>query len=521
MIKIEMPAEEVREVGLIGDFFCGAGGASLGIEQFCGRPVDFAINHDKVAIGLHSRNHPSTYHMTEDIFTTEIENFVSGRKVSLLWASPDCTHFSRAKGKTPRKASIRMLPFAIYFHADKIRPEVICMENVTEIQGWCPIEDREDQPGYGQPVKELKGVCYECFVSHMTQGRFMPDGRPYDVPKTCKYFCDKCQVVKEHYNHCLGYEMEWKELCAADYGAPTTRRRWYAILRCDNRPIRWPLPTHSKEGAGNLQSWVPASSVLDLEDYGQSIFGRKKPLAENTLKRIAKGLEKFVFHDEKPFLIHVNHSGEGFRGQSLEEPLPTLTRKLGMGVVNVKTMEMEQFLLKYYKSDVGQPLDIPLHTVTTSPGHFGLITVRMADKEASVDENILRKASEVSQFLLAYYGKDIGQELDQPLRTIVTKDRFSLVTVVHSNKILLDICLRMLSPDELKRGNGFSDDYDISHDTFWHRIPIHEQTAKIGNAVVPVMAQSIVEANCPYLKQGERIPFVKISQEISGQYSFA
>ena len=142
--------QDKNERGLVGDFFCGAGGASVGIEEF-GVKVDFAVNHDQTAIRLHSRNHPSTYHMTEDIFTSEVERFVAGRKVSLIWASPDCTHFSKAKGKTPRKQGIRMLPYAVYFHAAQIHPEVICMENVAEIQGWCPIENREDVPGFGQP----------------------------------------------------------------------------------------------------------------------------------------------------------------------------------------------------------------------------------------------------------------------------------------------------------------------------------------------------------------------------------
>lgn len=146
--------QDKNERGLVGDFFCGAGGASVGIEEF-GVKVDFAVNHDQTAIKLHSRNHPETYHMTEDIFTSEVERFVAGRKVSLIWASPDCTHFSKAKGKTPRKQGIRMLPYAVYFHAAQIHPEVICMENVAEIQGWCPIEDREDVPGFGQPVKVL------------------------------------------------------------------------------------------------------------------------------------------------------------------------------------------------------------------------------------------------------------------------------------------------------------------------------------------------------------------------------
>lgn len=232
--------QDKNERGLVGDFFCGAGGASVGIEEF-GVKVDFAVNHDQTAIRLHSRNHPSTYHMTEDIFTSEVERFVAGRKVSLIWASPDCTHFSKAKGKTPRKQGIRMLPYAVYFHAAQIHPEVICMENVAEIQGWCPIEDREDVPGFGQPVKSLTGICYKCFVTHMSHGKLEPDGRIADAPAECRRFCDKCQVVRDGYTKCLGYDFDSRELCAADYGAPTTRKRWYAVIRSDHRAIRLSL----------------------------------------------------------------------------------------------------------------------------------------------------------------------------------------------------------------------------------------------------------------------------------------
>lgn len=430
------PLQDKNERGLVGDFFCGAGGASVGIEEF-GVKVDFAVNHDQTAIRLHSRNHPETYHMTEDIFTSEVERFVAGRKVSLIWASPDCTHFSKAKGKTPRKQGIRMLPYAVYFHAAQLHPEVICMENVAEIQGWCPIEDREDVPGFGQPVKSLTGICYKCFVTHMSHGELEPDGRIAGTPSECRRFCDKCQVVRDGYTKCLGYDFDSRELCAADYGAPTTRKRWYAVIRNDHRAIRWPKPTNSKDGVG-LPAWIPASSILDLDNYGQSI----------------------------------------------EEPL---------------------------------------HTITTSPGRFGLVSVKTTDKDSlnQADRAVLERAHQVSQFLLLYYGSDTGQGIDRPLRTIVTKDRFSLITVLHDGRVLLDIHLRMLSVEELKRGNGFPDDYDISHDSLWHRIPTSEQVAKIGNAVVPSMSKAIVSANCPYLYQHDRIPFVQVSQQQNGQFSFA
>lgn len=271
----------------------------------------------------------------------------------------------------------------------------------------------------------------------MSHGELEPDGRIAGTPSECRRFCDKCQVVRDGYTKCLGYDFDSRELCAADYGAPTTRKRWYAVIRNDHRAIRWPKPTNSKDGVG-LPAWIPASSILDLDNYGQSI----------------------------------------------EEPL---------------------------------------HTITTSPGRFGLVSVKTTDKDSlnQADRAVLERAHQVSQFLLLYYGSDTGQGIDRPLRTIVTKDRFSLITVLHDGRVLLDIHLRMLSVEELKRGNGFPDDYDISHDSLWHRIPTSEQVAKIGNAVVPSMSKAIVSANCPYLYQHDRIPFVQVSQQQNGQFSFA
>lgn len=227
---------------------------------------------------------------------------------------------------------------------------------------------------------ENKKLPSGSFVAHMSHGELEPDGRIAGAPAECRHFCDKCQVVKEKYTRCLGYEFDSRELCAADYGAPTTRKRWYAVIRGDHRPIKWPKPTNSKDGAGNLPAWVPASKILDLDNYGQSIFERKKPLAENTQRRIALGIKKYVLNGEEPFIVHVNHSGSGFRGQSVNEPLPTITRKLGMGLVSTKTMKIEQFLTKFYKSGIGQSIDEPLHTITTSPGHFGLVSVKAAPK---------------------------------------------------------------------------------------------------------------------------------------------
>ena len=279
---------------MIIDCFAGGGGASVGIEMALGRCVDIAINHDPAAILMHKTNHPHTKHLTEDIFEVDLQKYVKDRHVDLMWASPDCTSHSKAKGGKPREAGLRILPWAVYKHAKAILPDVIIMENVEEIQQWGPLDEQ------GYPIKEKKGEEYQKFISKMKS---------------------------------LGYAFDSRELVAADYGAPTTRKRWYAIFRRDGKPIIWPEPTHNKNGTGGLKKWVAVSTVLDFSNMGKSIFGRKKPLADNTLKRIARGLQKFVFENPEPFLVQVNHSGDGFRGQSIHEPLPTVTQKHGFGQI--------------------------------------------------------------------------------------------------------------------------------------------------------------------------------------------
>lgn len=522
---------------LIVDAFAGGGGASVGIEMALGRSVDIAINHDPEAIRMHTVNHPNTLHLTEDIFKVDLQKYIKGHHVALMWASPDCTSHSKAKGGKPRKRGLRILPWAVYKHAKEILPDVIIMENVEEIQQWGPLDPA------GHPIPERKGEDYRKFITAMKS---------------------------------LGYIFDSRELVAADYGAPTTRKRWYAVFRRDGRNIIWPEPTHSKGGINGLEPWEPIYKYLDLWDLGKSIFGRKKPLADNTMRRIARGLEKFVFQNPDPFVVQVNHSGENFRGQGLDEPLPTLTSKHGFGLVtpvvtpymlrnnsgapgsNVKdpmltiktgghhgmisplliqyhsetaknevrgqavttpiqTIDTSNrygfvtaFLSKFYKSGCGQALTDPIHTITTSPGHFGAVSVLAAGwddlRTAGIDEETAQKCTWVSQFIVEYYGCGIGHGIDSPLHTIVTKDRFALITVLGNKYVILDIFLRMLKPEELKLGQGFPRDYIIDRDINYRPYPQKEQVARIGNSVVPIMAKKLVEANCGYLKIGNRSP---------------
>lgn len=540
--------------GLIIDCFAGGGGASVGIEMALGRPVDIAINHDPQAIRMHKTNHPQTLHLTEDIFEVDLEKYVAGRHVDLMWASPDCTSHSKAKGGQPRKQGLRILPWAVYKHAKKILPDVIIMENVEEIQQWGPLDEN------GRPIPERKGEEYQKFISSM---------------KT------------------LGYAFDSRELVAADYGAPTTRKRWYAIFRKDGKPIIWPEPTHSKTGTDGKKKWMPVSSVLNFSDLGKSIFGRKKPLAENTMRRTARGLEKFVFNNPEPFIIQINHSGDNFRGQSIHEPIPTITQKHGFGVITpvavpfidktyggnykgagtgmnqpvstittvdhnrlitplliqyhsettkngvrgqavtdpLQTIDTSNryglvmaFLEKFYKTGIGQSIAEPIHTITTSPGHFGQVSILAVDwkqlQDAGVDKETAQKATWVSQYIMEYYGCGTGQNLNDPLHTIVTKDRFALITVLGNKYAILDIFLRMLTPEELKLAQGFPRDYIIDRDYNWQKYPICEQVKRIGNSVVPIMAEVLVEANCPYLKVGERQPAPIMYLHSNGQIAF-
>ena len=429
--------------GIVIDCFAGGGGASQGIEQALNRPVDIAVNHDPQAIRMHKVNHPDTLHLTEDIFTVDLERYVARRHVALMWASPDCTSHSKAKGGQPRNRGLRILPWAVFKHARKLLPDVIIMENVEEIQQWGPLD------AAGFPIKERAGEEYRRFIAAMQK---------------------------------LGYDFDSRELIAADYGAPTTRRRWYAVFRRDGKPIRFPMPTHSRSGLWG-EKWRACGDYIDWTDPGVSIFGRQKPLAEATMRRIANGVRKFIIENPAPYVVrdyraasfliqyHAEKQARECRGQSLAEPVKTIDTGNRYGLVSA-------YLTKFYRTGTGQSCSEPLHTITASGTHFGL----------------------VSAFLIKYYSTGGAQSLDEPVHTIRTHDCFGLVTVPvvidDTEYIIADICLRMLKPEELKRMQGFPADYIIDRDADGVPYPKTQQVARIGNSVVPVMAQKLVEANC-------------------------
>ena len=465
---------------LIVDNFAGGGGASTGIEMATGYSVDIAINHDPEAIRMHKTNHPSTKHYCESVWDVDPVKVCGGHPVALAWFSPDCKHFSKAKGGKPKDKNIRGLAWVACRWAGMVRPRVIMLENVEEFKTWGPLNRAH------RPIKKKQGVTYRKFVSQL---------------------------------QALGYEVQTRELVAADYGAPTMRKRFFLIARCDGRPITWPEPTHAPADseavqAGRLKAYagaytqidfsLPCPSIFDTSEEIKRKYGIRavRPLAENTMRRIARGLKKFVLDNPDPFIVdrkayaliqyHSETAAHEVRGQGIREPIMTVDGSNRYGLV-------AGFLSKFYKSGTGQDLREPLHTVTTSPGHFG----------------------EVRAFLVKYYGQGTRQPVTDPLDTIPTHDRFGLVTIQGVDYQIVDIGLRMLEPRELYGCQGFPDDYIIDHDYSGKAYPRAEQVKRCGNAVCPPIPAAMVRANLPELCVAKRTGNIRITQEQTGQLKFA
>lgn len=400
-------------MGLIVDNFAGGGGASTGIELALGRKIDIAINHDPAAILMHKTNHPHTKHYQENVWDVDIRKITEGKEVDLVWCSPDCKHFSKAKGGKPVNKNIRGLAWVAIKWAGTVKPKVIILENVEEFQTWGPI-DKD-----GKPIVKEKGRTFRSFLNAF------------------KY---------------LGYKVEYKELAACDYGAPTTRKRFFLIARCDGKPIVWPKPTHGQ----GLKPYISASQIIDWNLEVPSIFNRKKALANNTLIRIARGIQKYVVEDE-PYIVndkayflshYYTHQGKEIRCSSLRDPIATIPTQ----------------------------------------NRFGLVEVKFQDIELPLKDG-------VAAFLTKYYGCDTGQSVNGPIHTITTKDRFGLITVRSKDYKIADIGLRMLTARELFNGMGFPKNYVIDHDYTGKKYPTTQQKARCGNAVVPALAKALVKSN--------------------------
>ena len=422
---------------LMVDNFAGGGGTSTGIEMAIGRSVDIAINHDPDAIAMHRANHPFTKHYCESVWEVDPEEACGGRPVALAWFSPDCKHFSRAKGGKPVDKNIRGLAWVAVKWAYAVRPRCIMLENVPEIQTWGPLGKDN------KPIKECAGETFNAFIGALSSG----------IPKTHPAFTEMCEALEidlaseaaDAISKGLGYKIEYRTLKSCDYGAPTTRTRFYLIARCDGQSIVWPEPTHAPRNSKEVEEGkkLPYRTAADCIDWSipaQSIFLRDKPLAENTLRRIARGIQKFVIDNPEPFIVTVNHSGEGFRGQDVNEPLHTVTAKHGYGVVaptiipigygersgqDPRANNIEEplgtvvtsgkhylvapHLTKFQQNSSGQELDRPIDTVMPGAQRFGLIipTLIQYHSETALDE--VR-----------------GQSLTDPLMTVDTAPRYAL-----------------------------------------------------------------------------------------------
>lgn len=486
---------------LIIDSFAGGGGASTGIEMALGRSPDVAINHSAKALALHAANHPETLHLDSNIWDVEPLTVTKGRHVGLLWASPDCKHFSKAKGGAPRDRNIRDLAWVVVKWVEDAKPDVVCMENVEEFVTWGPLGND------GQPIKELAGVTFDLWLKRLRKA---------------------------------GYKVQWRELRACDFGAPTIRKRWFLVARRDGRPIVWPKPTHGDPKSaevrkGKLLPWVGAHTCIDwslpcpsILDTGAEIMAKHglravRPLAKNTLARVARGMGRYVIEAERPFLVSLK--GTDRRDSPVDAPHPTVLAGGGHSALVVPSIVAP--VLTYAQQGGGnRPATDPHHTIcaiAASGSH----------------------QTPVAAFFAKYYGTGDGARTDDPMHTVTVKDRmahmqaqlaappfapehhararqvakflrehgawdggeFVTLEIGGASYIVIDIGMRMLTPRELFRAQGFPEDYviegvwnqDEDGEWHWQAFAKDVQVSCCGNSVCPPLAAALVRANCQHL----------------------
>lgn len=547
-IPLALPGE------LIIDNFAGGGGTSTGLEAAFGRPVDIAINHNAEALAMHAANHPHTMHLCESVWDVDPIAVTRNQPVGLVWLSPDCKHFSKAKGGKPVEKKIRGLAWVALRWAAKCKPRVIMLENVEEFKTWGPLQI--DAEGNARPDPTKKGQTFNSFVRQLRG---------------------------------MGYQVDWSEMRACDYGTPTIRKRFFLVARRDGLPvIAKPKATHAapttiEVNRSKLQPWRTAAECIDWSIPCPSIFERKKPLADATLRRIAKGIMRYVVEAGEPFIVNLTHQG-GDRIESLAEPLRTITgahrgekalvaatlvqtgygeregqapralaieKPLGTVVGGAaKHALVSAFLAKHYTGVVGSDLTDPIGTVT-AVDHHSLVAahlVHMGHGEgkdgakrfshgvrdvvqplntitssgmpaAIVTSNLIKLRgdnvgqptgeplatisaqgthhAEVRAFLLSYYGSETDSDsTSAPLRTVTSRERFGLVTIKGQDYQIVDIGLRMLTPRELFRAQGFPDSYIIGDDeTQGLKLTKSAQVRMCGNSVCPPMAEALARAN--------------------------
>lgn len=508
---------------LIADSFAGGGGASTGIEMALGRSPDIAINHDPAALSMHAANHPSALHLTSNIWQVDPRDACGKRPVGLAWFSPDCKHFSKAKGAAPVKRNIRDLAWIVVLWAQHVKPRVIMLENVEEFLTWGPLT---------------------------------ADNKP-DQARSGETFAQWSKELRK-----LGYKVEWRELRACDYGAPTIRKRLFLIARRDGLPIVWPEPTHGAPDSPGVLSgarapWRTAAEIIDWSLPCPSIFETSqeikekhglraiRPLADATLRRIARGVVKYVIEARDPFCVtYAQHGGaarSGFdpfhtitasrkdqnalivptlvqtgygeapgqlpRVPGLDQPIGTITAGGG------KHALVSAFLAQHNTGVIGRAAKAPLSTITTRGTQQQIVAAHLINMHGNSRSHRDINAPHpsicaggqhggiVAAFLQKYYGHGGAQSAADPLHTLSTRDTFGLVTVeIHGqNYAITDIGLRMLTAREQFRAQGFPDSYIIDRGADGRDLTRTEQTRMCGNSVSPAMSKALVEANCKFI----------------------
>lgn len=515
------------KAGKRGDGFCGGGGVSEAIKRALGRGPDVAVNHSPVAIAMHAKNHPETKHLCENIRKVHPQRLFPGEEWEFLWFSPDCTYHSRARGGKPfrdRHAARRRrgLMWEVPRWAKAVKPAVLFVENVPEVRDWGPL--LED----GTPDPARKGETFARWVAMLRN---------------------------------LGYVVEWRELKACDFGAPTSRKRLFIVARRDGHPIVWPTPTH---GPGRAKPYRTAAECIDWSIPAPSIFltreeakawgkahgcnAPRRPLSEKTMARIARGIFRYILKNPRPFIVPVTHAGER-RPHFLEDPLPTITganrgelalvaptliqtsygeregqapRSLDIqapiGTVvagGVKHSLVAAFLARHYggHENDGEHPSLPFHTITARD-HHALVSGHLLKLRGTSDAHIEASGAslaeplptvsaqgnhlaEVQAFLVRYNGTSEPQDLQLPLTTVDTTDRFGLVMVHGVPHVIVDITMRMLKPRELFNAHGFAPDYEIEN-VDGRTLTSEEQIEMVGNSVPVDLAEALIRAQYEY-----------------------
>ncbi|MDI3686239.1 DNA cytosine methyltransferase [Pseudomonas aeruginosa] len=522
-------ALDAADDAIIVDLFAGGGGASTGLEMGLGRKVDLAINHNPAAISMHEANHPHAEHLPTDVWGIDPIEATKGATVGWLHASPDCRHHSQAAGGQPRKKEIRDLSWVVVKWAGKLQklgrgPWVISLENVKQILQWGPLIAKRDK-STGRVVR-LDGTV-------AGPGERVPRHEQFLVPDPKRKGRTWRQFLRALEG--FGYHVDYWVERNCDYGDPTTRQRLYLVATDGGFEPVAAEKTHAAKPSKGMKPYRTAAECIDWSDLGQSIRNRKKPLAEATMRRIAKGIEKEVLQRAKPFIVPIaNWSREAVH--PVDQPLNTITAWPKGGAFSVATptliqvgygerdgqaprvLELDEplgtvvaggikhavaaaHLVKFRFDATGAPADQPAPTVATG-GHHMLVTPEMI--AGSLTPEQVEGAVWVAAFLMKYHGMGENiRPLDEPVSTVTTKDRLALVTVWISGSpyVIVDIRLRMLKPRELYRAQGFPDSYIIERGHNGQRFTLSQQVHMCGNSVSPNTMAAYARANDPWKRR--------------------